>query len=327
MFEFEVELNNEMYNFSVITNTIFIKNKKKQIEIPLSALESIYVKDVNDRPTNNFLLKIQAGDTFVVGFTNSNVRDFYKGYLTYLIKEKICVNVINEDIVRTYSIKNKENDEKGVKIVKNFQMGREGIKSIESSKSGFMEFLISRPILLCIFGELNCTLTQFHNYLKQSYFYDMKNQKNVIDRILNEKLRDYSITNDGFGSRLNTHSFIELNTEDIIGHSDKKISEEEVDFSPIYPKTDDSQIQKLSDFKFDDKLNICFDIKSVAEEYTPGISYDKKILNELLGLCQEAYNTEKENVAKINAIKQKALQYKDLLATEELQSFDPRKYL
>lgn len=326
MHEFEVEVNNEIFSFTVITNTIYLRSDKRHIEIPFSSLSSIYVKDCLERHLFSFLLKVQAKEIYVIGFANSNIRDFFKGYFTYLIKEKVSANIVTEDIIKTYSIKDEENEQSSVKIIKNIQMKRDGIKCIETSKSSFMEFLVSRPVLLVILGELNCTLTQFYNYFKQSYFYDIKNQKNVVDRMLNEKTREYTLANDGFATRINTHSFLEVNKEETIKDGNKQFSEDEVDFIPIYPESDVGERKIVSDFQFSNNLEIRFEAECVAEDFVPADIYDKGVLNQLLVLCKEAFNSKKENVEERKAIIQRSMKYSELLKKDDLQSFDPKKY-
>lgn len=326
MYELEVVYNSLKTNLSIQPDFFILKNTKEHISIPTSSIVSVFVKDLIGKFSKQYLLKIKASESHIISFRNSNLRDLLKGYLTSIIKEQDAENIETGDVVITYSITSNEKQKSSTKIEKNIKYELESIKNIESSKSSYIKFIIDRPIFLVIFNMLDCTLTQFYNYLKQSYFYDYKNKRNVIDRMLNENIRNYQLTEYGIGARLNTHSFIEINVYDIIKESTKNGFDYFIEFIPIYQKDDNIERKKLSEFKFSDELEIKFSCDSINEDYVPNPVIDKKALIELLTLCKLAFKSRKENTNVKNIILEKIKKYEEILINEAYQSFDPRRY-
>lgn len=147
-----------------------------------------------------------------------------------------------------------------------------------------LNYFVEWPILLKVFEDLNVSLTQFVNYLKLSYFFNIKNSKNVIDRMIGSLMKNDC---NNFASRINNISTMSLQEEDLT-YSQLSNYEKVVDFQPIFPLEKEMKDKpKLNDFTFG---NFCFEPLIISKSFDSTqnkVEFDKKDLEQLLHLKKE----------------------------------------
>lgn len=142
-----------------------------------------------------------------------------------------------------------------------------------------LKYFADWPVLLKIFEELNVSLTQFISYLKSSYFFNIKNEKNVIDRMIGNLCKN---ENNNFASRINNHSIISLNNEEI-EYIPTQFIEKKIDFTPIFPlKNEEKEKPKLNSFTFQTYQHINFDLSNTNLESKRKPEFLKSDLERLL---------------------------------------------
>ncbi|KAM0675103.1 hypothetical protein GVAV_001443 [Gurleya vavrai] len=315
----EVEYNNEKGFFLINIINIKISINDKIIEITLTDLNSVFVKDSSNRGVDNFpfyiKMKSSKNESFVISFKNEIIRDVVKIFLLNIVKIKDAeINKTEKSDIPSYG-----------SYLMTISENHELIK-IDNTKSSLVEYLISNPVLLNILNEMNCTLAQFYNHLKQSYFYSIQNNKNVFDRLLNEKLRDYTPQKDSFATRLNNFSFLSMNERKEISKEEKVFVEKELDFVPIYAKKEKRVMKKKNNFVFPKKIKLSVDFEPTDQEDNIKVDFDKKSLKKLADLCKLAYKCTAKDEDLKNKIINEANEFKDILKDERARSLNPLNF-
>ncbi|KAM0679325.1 hypothetical protein BDAP_000192 [Binucleata daphniae] len=308
----EIEYNGE--KGFILLNAINTKicYKQEEYEILHNNLKSVFVKDAQTKDVDTFpyYLKIITikNEQFVVSFKTDYIREVFKIFMLNVIKAK------------PDSSKNDENK------YLNMLAEMHELPKLENTKSSLIEYLVSNSVLILIYYEMNCTLSQFYNYIKQSYFYDIKNSKNVIDRLLNEKLRNFTISKDTYATRLNNFSFLSMNDRKESTIEEKIFEEKKYKFVPIYAQEKVKEKREGKHFVMPQKITLTYDYNPEEQEICVKKDYDKKILQELLNLCKVAYSCKPEDVSTKEHILKVASEYTDILKDPSLTSFNPTNY-
>lgn len=159
-----------------------------------------------------------------------------------------------------------------------------------------LRVFIQFPLLLKIFEELDVSQSQFLNYYRSSFFYNIKNEKNCIDRLLGKSM-GFSCNN--FASRINNISLLSMQSQKDIDLVPKGFSEKAVDFEPIYPKTVLIERKKLTDFDFADFKTLSFDVVLEIEESKTSMDFDRSDLEMLRELRKSGAKADKEIVERL----------------------------
>lgn len=305
----ECEYNKEKCFFDAKQTKTRILTPTNTIEIENDTITNIYTKD-SSSGENAFLMKITGKESLVVAFKSVYIRDFYKSFFTCIIKENI--------------------ERQNQKTTKSLQLNEEeniaNSENPEHTKMQMIKYVIDKPLLLTIFYEINCTMTQFFNYIRQSYFFNINNTKNVIDRLLNEKTREYKNCDDNFATRINTHSFLQLTNEAEIDVAERELIYTEVDFCPIFAEKEEYERKKINDFEFPEAIDLKISFDYVIEQEEVKKAYDKKALIRLVELCRKMHNTSNEDTKQKQDILKEASQYSMIFSDPNLKTFNPANY-
>lgn len=150
-------------------------------------------------------------------------------------------------------------------------------KEISYDTSKFINSL--SPPLLSIFSDMNCSISQFYNFLIQSNFYDCRNKYTSIDRLISEKLRGFKIDNNSSLVRINNYSLLMVNDE--TKSTAQQIITKEIEFEPIYCLEEESN-------------EVDNDMEIEIEENVDTCSIDVKVLKKMIEISKKVFN--KENI-------------------------------
>ncbi|KAF9761655.1 hypothetical protein NGRA_2486 [Nosema granulosis] len=293
----KARLDNEIVFLDIHSSRLYIKGKESKT-IRLKEIKSLHTKN-----ENTFLLKLKlASSSLVFGFENHNARDLVKNILLRFIKpeEKVVEEVLNRD----NSTKQQFANTKAVvgaevfwgvhkdKILQTYdlmlqQPGREINYDAE-------EFIYSLPpVFLRIFGDMNCSINQFFNYVRQSNFFDIRNQPNCIDRMIIDNLRDFKIETN-YAVRLNNQSMVNMNS----WTPPKEfpiIQAKSTEFEPIYYLEDTVESRERSGYEISNKPLSCkLDLK--VEKKDEEFKYDRKDVKKTVDLSKLVYKCLKNKM-------------------------------
>ncbi|KAM0686693.1 hypothetical protein COBT_002080 [Conglomerata obtusa] len=328
----EVEYTREKGFFLINPLKIKISFADTTKEIPIANIVQVQVRDsqIKNSDANNFHLKIKLinDESHIISYKNIVIRDTIKTFILNMLKYKSEELKKHNDAISKGIKMDNNKYYKDIRINSYLSKMAESHEmiSLDNSKSSVIEYLISNPVMLSILDEMNCTLVQFFNYFKQSYFYDIKNTKNVIDRLLNEKLRNYTPPKDSYATRLNNFSFLSLNEKEPIVVNDKIIEEKPLDFTPIFAHNKTTKKLVKKDFKFPTHIKLEFNVEPVTEEINVVKEYDKNILKKLGELCKLAYKCDPSDITLKNNILKEAEPYQEFLKDPKCRGFNPLRY-
>ncbi|KAL7346049.1 hypothetical protein P7C65_03s3g03440 [Encephalitozoon intestinalis] len=266
-------------------------------DIPLIEIRSLHVK--NDE---GFFLKLRLlEETIIFKFDSHHSRDIIKSMILSFMKtdQDVIRKILESDpAVKTMfnNLKqcissskfwtiNKDRMRQMMPIVRQ-QPSRE----IEVDEKTFISSL--DPVLLNIFGQMNCSVNQFYNLLRQSYFCNTKNEKNSLDRMINSAVRDYEVRQD-FASRINTHSVLALKPIEDVEIRPSTKEGRKVEFLPIYPFEEEKPEKPRREFRFDRhplKCELDLEIVPMTEKKM----FEKKDLVWIRDLSKVVYKSMKE---------------------------------
>lgn len=220
----------------VYDDRLEIKNETNQI-IHYTSIKSLHVKN-----EEKYLLKIKSENFgIILEFQTMHIRDFVK---TIILSAMSTVEAINKNVISANSeFKNLLTGLKGT--LNNSQV----LKSIDKHESLYLQKnnhpgpadapMALNQSLVDVFIEMNCSIEQFYNLLLSSYFYDIKNQKNSIDRLLSDRSRNFSSKID-YATRINTYSILNCSNIDNSILKEKQNRQKPVEFHPYFhqDKTD-----------------------------------------------------------------------------------------
>ncbi|EJW01786.1 hypothetical protein EDEG_00377 [Edhazardia aedis USNM 41457] len=299
----EIEYANENGFLLIKDDSLIVEAPSLNKIINLWDITSISAKDFPNKPFPYFL-KIQSKENYIFSFKTEHIRDFFKTFISFK-----CFN-------------------KEANIIKHFNDSRLiTIETLENTKSSLTVFLSVNHVLLQVFYEMNCTLNQFYNYFRLSYFYNIKNEKNVIDRLLNEKLRDYKTDEFSFATRINNLSFMNVSDKEIkspVKHAEQKIS---FKFEPIYPKIEFIKREPINSFKFPQNTELEVNFELETERVFQNITYDDQILKKLLEECKKIYKSRNKDEKTCILARQIEKANINILKDAAYKSFRPSKYI
>lgn len=256
------------------------------------------IKSLHVKNAEAYLLKIKTESSAVVcEFTSMHVRDLVKSIILSSINvaENVNKNIISSSLNYKDIFKNLKG------IVSNSHL----LSSIDKHEPLFFQRnsevtpenfpTALNQTLIDIFVSMNCTIEQFFNLLMSSYFYNIKNPKNVIDRFLSDKLRGFSTSMD-YATRINTASFLNSCSLEEITTNAKKNKSKEVEFEPIYmygmPEED---LQLDGNFEFrPGPLLAKLDVTD--QEESPYFDFNVADLEAARDLCKIVYKNSQQKV-------------------------------
>lgn len=266
-------------------------------DIPLAEIRSLHVKS-----SDGFFLKLKlAEDAVVLGFDTHHSRDITKSIILSFMKteQDVTKRILESDPgtravfnslkqhvspSRFWSI-NKDRVKQMLPIVRQ-QPSRE----VDVDEDAFVSSL--DPVLLKIFGQMNCSVNQFYNLLKQSYFHDIKNPRNSLDRMISSAIRGHEAKQD-FASRINSHSMLALRPVEDAEIRPSTKEGKKVEFFPIYPFSEEAPDRPKREFRFERRPLKC----DVSLETVPMVekkAFEKKDLVWIRDLSRIVYKAMKE---------------------------------
>ncbi|TBT98401.1 hypothetical protein CWI39_2447p0010 [Hamiltosporidium magnivora] len=273
---------------SISFTSTFLIFEPQNIKISFTSIKSLHTKD----STDFYCLKISSDVSYTLKFTNLHIRDFFKNL--------IMMNVINEKKIKSDILKSGCKGEYEI-VSKYFgedtywqmrgKMVNEYLQNYKSENNvgSVVSMLADNEILYSCYVKMNVTLNQFNNIYKQSYFFDVRNDKNSVDRIISEILAQNEMN---FSSRLNSKSVMEIGDVHELVVEEKNLEEKIVDFEPIYPFNDEStsiENQISNEFSFPKTVNLKCNLNLKIDEDKPKVSLDSKEHKELIEMCRVAF--------------------------------------
>lgn len=273
-------------------------------------ISSLHVKN-----SEKFLLKIKSNDSvIIVEFDSMHVRDLAK---SILIAKQITEDQINKHAIS--SIDGYKNIFQNLKDVINTS---HYLKSLNKHESLFLQkgngpelenspFKLNQT-LLDIFVSMNCSLDQFFNQLSSSYFYDIKNPKNIIDRLLADKIRSFNTKMD-YATRINTFSYLnnlKIDQEDV---KRKETKSKSVEFRPIYYQEEhDQQLPYNTYLNYELKeASLIAEIVVKNEKETQFIDFEPNDFKVARDLCKLAY--ESTDFVTVEEIKKFSINFENII--------------
>ncbi|KAG5859300.1 hypothetical protein KMI_07g11420 [Encephalitozoon hellem] len=266
-------------------------------DIPLVEIRSLHVKN-----NEGFSLKLNLlEEAIILRFSSHHSRDIIKSIILSFMKtdQDIAKRILESDPStrmlfnnlkqwvspsKFWSI-NKDKMKQMISIVRQ-QPSRE----LEIDEKTFISSL--DPVLLNVFEQMNCSINQFYNLLRQSYFCDAKNEKNSLDRMINSAVRDYEVRQD-FASRINTHSILALRPIGDVEIHPSTREGKKVEFLPIYPFEEEEIERPRRKFRFEKRPLRCeveLEVVPMAEKK----AFEKKDLAWIRDLSKIVYKSMKE---------------------------------
>ncbi|KAM0672569.1 hypothetical protein OCOL_000300 [Ordospora colligata] len=263
----------------------------------LTEIRSLHVKN-----SDGFFLRLNlCEDAVVIGFDTHHLRDMAKSIILSFMKteQEIIKKALDSDVdaKAIYS-----NIKQHVSLSKFWAINKDRMKQIvgitRQQPSIEIDFMqdetqqITSPALLKIFGQMNCSMNQFQNLLKQSYFFSTKNQKNSLDRLISSSIREYETKQD-FASRINSHSALALRPAEYTDISPSTKEGKKVEFLPVYPFEEIREKRPRRQFEFKSaplKCDVQLEIMPMIEK----INFDKKDLIWIRDLSRVVYKATKE---------------------------------
>lgn len=319
------------------------KNTKLEIyENRFTAFErNIYFSEIislhtkNDDSSSLFLLKIKLDDSIILEFESMYLRDLIKNIILDRMKIlnelKDKVLECNPDFKKAFrSVKGILDEESFIKmytkgtyntmILNLFSWSR---KTEEITTENF--FRIFNQTLLDVFINMNCTIEQFYNLLTTSYFYDIKNPKNSLDRLLNENIREksYKTVNEkkkypnipinsecnlNYATRINSYSLLNLSNSVESNIEMKPRISKTVEFTPEYPYLNEpSTVENNLQIQKCQKGCMLFGMKELKAQLfvknqneTCSISFDKSDFEAAKEICKLAFLNQNEEMFKFS---------------------------
>lgn len=282
------------------TSTVGAQNSRNDLvirDIPLIEIRSLHVKN-----NEGFFLKLKLSEeTIVLRFKTLHSRDIIKSIILSFMKtdQDIAKKILESDPAmrvlfnnikqwispsKFWSI-NRDKMKQMVAIVR-----QQPSKEMEIDEKSFISSL--DPVLLNIFEQMNCSMNQFYNLLRQSYFCNPKNEKNSLDRMVSSAVRSHEVKQD-FASRINTHSILALKPIEDVKIDPSTKEGKKVEFLPIYPFEEEKAERPRRRFMFEKKPLRC----EVELEITPMVEkkiFEKKDLSWIRDLSKVVYKSMKE---------------------------------
>lgn len=290
------------------TNALSNKPVNNSISLCYTSIKSLHVKN-----NENFMLKIKTeDDSFIIEFSSMHVRDLVKSMILSSIS---IAEGINKSIISANNeYKNIFRNLKG--IISNSSLfslvnRHEQLffqKNNQAMVSNYPAEL--NQTLVDIFVEMNCSIEQFFNLLINSYFYDIKNTKNSVDRLLSDKIRKFSIGMD-YATRINTASLLGLAEQKEVSTEARNTRSKAVEFAPVYVysnvkenketvNTKQINLGTISSF-LDDNLssfnnNLTVDLKVTDQKEIPYFEFNSSDFESARDLCKIVFkNSLKKN--------------------------------
>lgn len=276
-------------------SSIKILDAKTTSEYSLSQIQSIQVKN-----TEIYLLKLKMDDlSIILEFENMNVRDLAKSLLLNIItpSEELQKKLLDIQIDKKILFGNIKTIISGSQIFKTLKSDLNLYQKTinEDIYSSNILNAMTQP-LIDIFISMNYTINQFFNLLTSSYFYDIKNTKNAIDRMLFERIRQFNGDID-YATRINSYSFMCSSNIDQKGFEIKEPKKKPVDFSPIYPFETKEEIINDSGYEIKFKELVC-EFEPKIEKNKILMEFDQKDFEIARDLCKIAYSTDDLEIQK-----------------------------
>ncbi|KAF7684796.1 hypothetical protein TCON_0037 [Astathelohania contejeani] len=292
--EIPIELNGNPASFKIINTAITIKSETETFNFKTNEIKSLHT-----RSTDKFYLKM---NDFTLTFATVHSRDLIKILILSRIEGSLQERILKSDPSLATSYHTLVD---GKRISSTAFWSANNSKLVQASallgqhafvdtvsisdKDSLIEVFLAFPIITAIFCSMDISLSQFFNSFRHSYFYDIKNEKNIIDQLIKERMDQYhgikdqilEKSRDGFAARINYQSEMALIGGDEKKVDKKEITPKEINFEAILAEVPIKQIEKINEFCFPDKLILKCDI-----EYSIPVSREMVKLPELKGYLE-----------------------------------------
>ncbi len=296
MLKISVKYNGFETHLLIYSTKFMFMDGKENLEYDFVEMKSLHVKN----ETDSYLLKIRLEykEPIIFQFSNMHLRDISKAILfSKITVSETLKNAMIEKNVDACAIYNsvgkiiKTTDITNSKLwhtvsgpLKNSFYKQEG--AADPFDSNFID-AITQPIL-DLFVSLNCTLNQFYNLFIQTYFYNIKNKKTFLDRMIVQKLRGFP-TDLNYASRINSHSFLLTDKEIHFNLCSKSTKKKLPDFKPTFPLDKNEELQPQGRSCVISLRELKCDFSPTILGPKPSFSLDFMDLKPLKEMCRIVY--------------------------------------
>lgn len=266
-------------------------------DIPLSEIRSVHVKN-----SEGYLLRLKLTEgEAVFSFDTHHCRDVIKSILlSYVKSEQEVLTRILECEPATRTMFN--NVKQHVPASKFWEANRDKIRQMSCvvRQQGSREMDVEdrdvggmlNPTLLKVFGQMNCSVAQFYNLLRQSYFSNIKNERNSVDRMISSVIRGYDAKQD-FASRINSQSMMTLRTMERVEIPQSVKEGRKIEFLPIYPFETRGRSRTRREFEFSRGPLRC-EIELQTEAVVDKTRFERRELEWIRDVSRVVYRTAQE---------------------------------
>lgn len=242
----------------ILENRLCVADASTARTYDFTAIKSLHVKNAD-----TFLLKLRLDDTALVfEFPSLNTRDLAKAILLNsivpaeniqkaVLESNLEAKRLQNSIKAIVANSGKEDRLNAGKILASHLpedsslYTQRGCADIYSSN--FIAAL-TQP-LVDTFLAMNCSVNQFYNLIRSTYFYDIKNPKNSVDRLIGKNIRKWKAAGADeepggepplgkemdFALRINSYSLMALEEAGSGPGERRDAKRRPVEFEPVYP--------------------------------------------------------------------------------------------
>ncbi|KAL6121197.1 hypothetical protein NUSPORA_01922 [Nucleospora cyclopteri] len=209
-----------------INNTGILINNDHQFDF--TDFKSIHVKNDNEKFLIKLKFAVKHDFSAILQFSSVSVRDLIKTLLLSAIQN---IKTITDEEKYKSLVANKIFEQS---IIERFVEKTTILKEDEDEQSLFLKAMRCNQQLVNAFCKLDISINQFFNLYSNSYFFNSKNKKNALDRIL--MVEKYSRTNDTLRKKEHADriNFISnMQSIEPVKEKEIQIIHKAVDFEPI----------------------------------------------------------------------------------------------
>lgn len=286
MLVFDCKTDGHSSRLDVLEDRIIVRGERGALECMYSDMKSLHVKNADQ-----FFLKIKlGGSSLVLEFRSMHVRDLVKSMVLSTMRsiESMDKSIMASNI----EYRNLFGSLKSILTNSQFfkSMSKHEALFLQNGKAMSMESIPAaiNQTLVDIFVAMNCSAEQFFNLLMSSYFYDIKNPRNSIDRLLADKLRGFNPDMD-YATRINTFSLLSMASAGSGNVETKKSRSKQAEFEPLY-FLEPIKVPYTNEYEFG-MSSLSASLEVVDEEETQSLDLNSADFETARGLCKMVYKS------------------------------------
>lgn len=291
MLTFDCRVDGSSSRLEVLEDRILVKREQGTVECMYADIRSLHVKN-----GESFLLKIKLeSSSLILEFASMHVRDLVKSMVLSTIRslESMDKSIISSNIEYRNLFGSLRNILTSSQFFKS--MSRHDALFFQNGRDMALDNLPNalNQALVDVFVSMNCSAEQFFNLLMSSYFYDIRNPRNSIDRLLADKLRGFNPGMD-YATRINTFSLLSMATAGCESIGTRKTKSKQVEFEPLY-FFEPTESQYTNEYKFQ-VSGLSANLTPVDEEEVQACDFNGADFETARGLCKVVYKSQDSQI-------------------------------